>query len=59
MVVKLRIFKREDGALDIIVDRTRWWEKPTRSAYGVSQKDAEQTIARLVSEMGEKAPRLL
>lgn len=48
--MRIRTVKREDGKVDVHVQRTRKGEKKTRPALGVSRADLSKTIAALVEE---------
>lgn len=49
--VKLHIYKKEDGTVDIYAKRTRPGESVHRLFRGVSQERISETIARAVDEM--------
>jgi len=49
--MKLQLFARDDGTWGVVVRRTRPWEGPTASIYGVTDEDLPDVIERLVNQV--------
>lgn len=55
--MKVKLFKREDGHVDVMVKRTLLHENPSRSIMNVAPEDVERAVAQLVGEMYPPDPQ--